>query len=298
MSIKNISIRGVFVFILLCLIWGYNWVVMKQAVPATGPVQFAMIRTAVGALVLFVFAALLRKPICPQAIPWMVLLGLTQTTGFTSFSVLALLQGGAGKTSVLTFIMPFWVMMLSWPILGERVRGWQWLPVLCAMLGLVCILDPFHLHANLLSMLFAVFGGISWACSVIVAKQIQKRHVGLDLLSVTAWQMLFGAIPILVLGLFFPAQPIHWTLNYAAQMIFSVVFANALGWLMWLYVLQKVSANLASMSMLIVPVVAMLSAWIQLGERPVGQEMTGMVLILFSLVMVSVMKVAKPDIKQ
>jgi drug/metabolite transporter (DMT)-like permease len=43
------------------------------------------------------------------------------------FQTWALVEGGPGKTAVLIFTMPIWTLLLAWPILGERVRGKQWL---------------------------------------------------------------------------------------------------------------------------------------------------------------------------
>ena len=41
----------------------------------------------------------------------------------------ALVDGGPGKTSILVFTMPVWVLLMGWPALGERVRGLQWVAV-------------------------------------------------------------------------------------------------------------------------------------------------------------------------
>ena len=46
---------------------------------------------------------------------------------------MALAGGGAGRTSVLVFTMPFWTMLMAWPVLHERVRGTQWLAVAFAL---------------------------------------------------------------------------------------------------------------------------------------------------------------------
>ena len=54
----------------------------------------------------------------------------------------ALESGGAGKTSVLTYTMPFWLLLLAWAFLGERLRGVQWLAVALALAGLVLVLEP------------------------------------------------------------------------------------------------------------------------------------------------------------
>ena len=181
--------------LLLSVIWGYNWVVMKLALTDIGAFQFGAIRTFFGALVLLVTLKVLRKPLKPMHLRMTVLLGLLQTAGFTGLIIWALVEGGAGKTAVLSFTMPFWVMILAWPLLGEKLRGMQWLTALLSVSGLVFILEPWNLHGGLLSNFLAVFAGICWAVAVILAKKLHQRAPELDLLSFTGWQMLFGSLP-------------------------------------------------------------------------------------------------------
>ena len=51
----------------------------------------------------------------------------------------ALHDAGAGKVSVLTYTMPFWLLLLAWSFLGERLRGVQWLAVVLSFAGLVLV---------------------------------------------------------------------------------------------------------------------------------------------------------------
>ncbi|MDR2876186.1 MAG: EamA family transporter [Methylobacillus sp.] len=279
--------RAFAALIVLALIWGYNWVVMKIALHYSTAAQFAALRTFGGGLFLLMLMAAMRKPLRPREIPSTIVLGLLQTTGFTGFIIWALVQGAAGKTSVLTFTMPFWVLVLAWPLLGERIRGMQWLAVPLALCGLMLILQPWHLHGSLASMSLAVLAGISWALSVVYHKRLTRRVPNLDLLSFTTWQMLFGSVPIVLFALCDFDQPIDWTPSYTAAILFSVVLANALGWLAWLYALQRLPAGVASMTSMLIPVIAVLSSWAQLGERPDLAEAVGMALIIGALLVIS-----------
>jgi drug/metabolite transporter (DMT)-like permease len=271
----------------LAVIWGYNWVVMKVALQYSTASQFAAMRTFGGAIFLLGLMAVMRKPLRPREVPSTIILGLLQTTGFTGFIIWALVEGGAGKTSVLSFTMPFWVLLLAWPMLGERIRGLQWGAVLLALAGLLSILQPWHLQGSKVSMALAVLAGVSWALSVIYHKRLTRRVPDLDLLSFTAWQMLFGSIPIVLFALGDIGKPIQWTPTYVVALVYSVLLANALGWMAWLYALQRLPAGVASMSSMLIPVIAVLSAWMQLGERPSLLEATGMLCIAFALLLIS-----------
>jgi drug/metabolite transporter (DMT)-like permease len=273
--------------ILLALIWGYNWVVMKIALRDCGPFTFAALRSMLGALVLFPMLHLKGGSASPpKAIAGIILLGLFQTAGFLGFTFWALVEGGAGKTAVLVYTMPFWVLILARLFLGERIRGAQWLAVLLSITGLLLIFEPWHGPGGLFSQALAVMAGMFWAVSVILAKQLMKREE-IPLLGLTAWQMLFGAIPLVIVAFFVPEGPISWTSSFVAALLYNVIPGNAVAWLLWLYILEKLTAGVAGMGSLIIPVVGVLSAWLQLGERPGAFEAAGMLLIGLALLVLS-----------
>jgi len=271
----------------LAFFWGYNWVVMKRALQFAGVFQFIALRTGIGVVCLFILIAILRKPFKINCLPTLLLLGLLQTSGFTGLLMWALVEGGAGKTAVLTYTMPFWVMLLAWPLLGEKLQGLQWLAAILSAMGIVLIFDPLHLGADQFSMLLAVLSGVCWALAVIVAKKLHQTAPELDLLTLTAWQMLFGSIPILIAAWLIPAPVIQWTPYFIGAVIYNAIFCNALAWLLWLYALQRLQAGVASMTSMLAPVVGVIAAWMQLNEVPNHGELWGMLLIGLALLLIS-----------
>ncbi|MDI3515000.1 MAG: hypothetical protein PWP40_2229 [Rhodocyclaceae bacterium] len=270
----------------LSLIWGYNWVVMKQVIQYVDPFDFSAIRTLLGAATLFLVLLALRRPLSLVAARQVILLGVLQTAAFTALIQWALVSGGAGKTAVLVYTMPFWVIPMAWWALGERVRGLQWAAIAIAGCGLVLVLQPWAMGGSAFGNLLAVAGGITWATSAVVAKRMRRDHA-FDLLSLTAWQMLFGAIALCVLAALHPSRPIDPTPYFFGALAFNAVLATGLAWLLWLYVLQKLSTGMAGLSALGVPLIGALAGWIELGERPNAVEFTGMVLIVGALALIS-----------
>lgn len=269
-------------FAVLGLIWGYNWVVMKLALQYSGPLEFAALRVGFAVLLLFALLLVLRAPLKPRYIGLTALLGLFQTTGFVGLMSWALEFGEAGKSAVLAYTMPFWVILLGWPFLGERLRGWQWPAVVMALFGLVLVLEVWGDGGGILSSLLALGAGAAWAVSVVIVKKIPVNGRN-ELLSLTTWQMVFGFIPLGAAALLMPEQPIEWTAYFVGALIFNVVGGTALAMLLWLYILQRLPAIVSGLSSLIVPVIGVIAAWLQLGERPSLAEGGGIVLILAGL---------------
>ncbi len=276
---------GALALVLLALIWGYNWVVMKVGLEYAQPFTFSALRTFLGALSLFALLVILRRPLRPQAVGATIVIGLLQTTGFVGLLMWALQSGGAGKTSVLVYAMPFWLLLLAWAFLGERVRGVQWFAVGLALAGLVLVLRPWDLRGSFSSAL-AVAAGLSWAASAVVVKRLQKRRQ-VDLLSLTTWQMLFGSLPLLLIAaLSWQGSP-EWSAPFVWALAYNVILGNALAWFLWLYALRKLSAGAAGIGTLATPVIGVAAAWLQLGERPTAGEAAGMALIVAALAVVT-----------
>ena len=271
--------------LLLALIWGYNWVVMKVAVRYADPFVFAAMRTFFSAVILFALMAVLGRKLRPVAIWWMVLIGVLQT-GFISLSMVALTVGAAGKVSVLVYTMPFWLLLLAWIVLGEHLRGVQWLAVILALAGFLLILSPWHLRGLTATML-AVGAGLSWACSGIAIKALdRRRHV--EVLSLTTWTMLVSSIPLVVVSIWTWDGGPFWSGSFIAALTYNVLLANAVAWFLWLYSLRTLPTGLAGFGTLAIPVVGVLSAWLQLEEVPGIFEALGMACIVGALAVLTV----------
>jgi drug/metabolite transporter (DMT)-like permease len=268
--------------VLLALIWGYTWPVMKVMLTYADPFPYAAMRTLLAGLVLVACLPLFHRPLRPKALGMTALLGVLQTAGFLGLMTWALQGEGAGKTAILTYTMPFWLLLMAWVSLGERLKGFQWVAVGVALVGLILVLAPWEMTGGS-SPFLAIGGALCWAASAIVAKLLRKRHE-VDLLSLTAWQLLLGSIPLVVVAGAVWSPPV-WSGTFIAGLAFTVLFGNCLAWILWLFILSALPAGTAGLGMLLTPVIGIIASWIQLGERPGGIEGLGMLLIVGALLL-------------
>lgn len=271
---------------LLALLWGYNWVVMKVAMQYIGPMDFAALRGVLGAVLLFCLLWAVGAPFKPKYVGKTIVLGLFQTAGFVGLISWALNIGAAGKSAVLAYTMPFWVIVFGWPFLPDRLRGWQWPAAGLILVGLVLVLDLSADVPDTTSSLLALGAGVSWAISVIVFKKIPVESRN-ELLSVTAWQMVFGMVPLVLVACLTDERPIIWSGYFIGALAYNAIGGMAIATLLWLYILQRLPATISGLNALAVPVVGVVAAWIQLGERPSAAEGTGMLLILSGLTLLT-----------
>jgi len=267
---------------LLAVVWGYNWVVMKVALTYSPPFPFAAMRAAGAAVLLFGLLSVMRKPLRPPAPGRMVLLALFQTVGFVSLTSFALYTGHAGKTAILAYTMPFWVLVLAVPVLGERVTRGKAVAGGLGFAGLLLILSPWRAHPTFVSTLLAAGAGLDWAIAVMIAKKI-PAHGTWDLLALNAWQTLVGCGPLVAAAFLVPAGPVHWSIPFDLALVYNIVLGTSLAWFLWLFILSRLPAGLSGLASLVIPVVGILAAWLQLGERPGLWEGAGVIAVITGL---------------
>ncbi len=135
-------------------------------------------------------------------------------------------------------------------------------------------------------MFLAIAGGFCWALGTVLSKrQFQGGQV--SLLSLTAWQMLFGTLGLIALALFIPERSIVWAPELIAAVLYNGLLSSGLAWLLWSFIVNRLPAHVAGVSSLAIPVMGVGFAWLFLGERPSLSEGIGIVLIVAALVAVN-----------
>jgi drug/metabolite transporter (DMT)-like permease len=274
--------RAILALILMSFIWGYNWALVKEAMRYSSPFDFSAIRTLGGGVILLGVLAWNGRSLRPRSVPMTFLVGVLCTTFSVGFATWALVEGGAGKMAILVYAMPFWLILMAWPLLGERPRGGQWLAMILAMAGLTLLVEPWSYRGDFFPSLLAVLSGLSWAASAVVTKRMDRKG-DLDVLSLSAWQALFGGLFLVAIGLIVPSEPIRWTSWFAGVMVYTVILTSAVAVLMWFYVLKVLPAGVAGLGSLATPVLGLYFAHAMLGERLSFWEGCGGVLILSAL---------------
>ena len=277
------QILSIIGLVILSLIWGINIPIMKIALNYADPAEFAFLRNFFGSVILFGILLFLKKPIIIKEAPKLIILGFFQTAAFTGFLTWALLEGGASKTAILVFTMPLWVSLLSWPLLKERLSSQQWLAAGIGLLGIVIIFNPLNISNNIFSCYLALASGFSWACGIILSKKIHYNYPNLDLLTMTAWQMLWGSIPLFIIIFFSVSEAIIWTNFFIGITLFNIIFVNAVAYVLWFFALKHLKASSVSILSLITPIAGAISAWFLLDEFPNNPEKIGYIFLLLGI---------------
>ena len=278
--------NAVLVLALLSIIWSYNWVVMKQVLQWTGPFEFAAWRGALGAVVLFVLLLVRRESLQPPPLLPLLLIGIAQTLGFQALVQWALVDGGAGKTALLAYTMPFWVVGVTWLVLREPPSRPQGIAVAIALAGLVLLLEPWKNLGDTGSSLMAIGAGLCWAIGTVLSKRlfVQGRA---SILSLSAWQMAVGAVGLIVVAWIVDEPGVQWTGGFIAALAYNAILASGIAWVLWSYIVDRLPMTVSGLSSLVIPILGVFFAWAVLAEAPSPAEWAGIALLAVALATVA-----------
>jgi drug/metabolite transporter (DMT)-like permease len=270
----------------ITLAWGINWVMVKVGVESAPPLVFNAERTWLAAVALFAFQIAGRRLEWPSSWQAVIVTGLFQTAINFGASTMAVAYGGAGRAAALAFTMPFWTLLFAWIVLGERVRGAQWIAIAFAAVGLTFLIEPWNWQGSLVPKLWAVLSGCGWGAGAVTSKYYLKT-TKMDVSTLITWQMLAGAIMLTPLAFLQSSAPVPWSTNHVVALFYVGVISTALGVLIWTEVLHFLPAGVASLNLFATLLIAIVSSRLVFGERFTASEWTGIACLVAGLAIVT-----------
>jgi drug/metabolite transporter (DMT)-like permease len=273
---------SIIVIVGLSIIWGYHWAVMKIGLAYCGAMTYSAIRCLVAAPLILAVAKLRGARL--RLVSWRaaILVGLIQTAGNFGIGAIAVKFGEAGRSAVLTYTMPFWVLLLSFLFLGDKAGPRRWIAASLAMAGTMLVAFAGG-RAQLAPVLLAVLAGLLWASGLLLYQHFLRRHAD-DPTVFAGWQLLFGGIGMLAGVPFLPGETaIQWTLPFIGALAYTTFLATAIAVYLWFLLISRLEAGVVALGILLAPAIGLASSWIQLGERPPPVEALGLGIILFAI---------------
>ncbi|MDQ2659425.1 MAG: EamA family transporter [Verrucomicrobiota bacterium] len=266
------QIRIALAFATLCLVWSSTWLVIKVGLEDLPPISFAAIRFLI-AFVVLVAVSIGRVPLLPKTrADWLLL----AFTGVIMFSVnYGLLFWGelnvsSGLAAVLQATIPVFGMLFAhWLLPAEPLRWHQVGGAALAISGVALICSKLFGHGGHLAFFGGVgiaLGGAGAAFSNVLLK---RRALELAPAMIAGWQMIFGTVPLLSLGLFLEGNPLrfHWTGRAIFCLLYLAVIGSSLTFLLLYWLLPRIPVNNLQTISLITPPGAVIFGWLLGGER-------------------------------
>jgi drug/metabolite transporter (DMT)-like permease len=179
---------------------------------------------------------------------------------------LAVLYIPSGHASVLAYTMPLWVALIGFAIFGQRLTGRLLAAILIGAAAVVALMVPnFTSYAHAPAGLFwGLFAGFCWAVGTFIVKRTSWPGMGLSL---TFWQVVISLPPILLGALLIDDLPTHWPSTQAlVATIYTGAVPMALGTAAWFALVKLLPAQVAGLSAIAIPIVAIVSGVLILHE--------------------------------
>jgi drug/metabolite transporter (DMT)-like permease len=274
----------------LTLAWGFNWTAMKVALTEVPPWTFRTLCLGFGSAVLFLALRAGGQRLAVPAGQWprLAMLAFFNITCWNVLIAFGMTMIASGRAAILAYTMPALAIPLSMWILGERLTLRRLVGLALGMAGLGLVLGEasFGSGSAPTGSLLVLGAAASWALGVV----LQKRFpMAMPAGPYSAWIMLLGGVPIFACALAFDDFGVLGTVGFwpALGIVYNVLVAFAWAHWAWIKLATSVSVTVFSLSMLVIPVVGVISGMLFLGERPSWAEYAALALVLGSLVSVA-----------
>ena len=269
--------------ILLCLIWGFNFVVMKTANFYFSPELFVTYRFGLGAIILVATIFFLKLPAPPKNLwGWILLSAIFQISIGTILCQYSFRFLPAGLVSMLNYTMPVWVSILAYFFLKEPLTKKKICGIILSVIGVAFLMNV-NVGGKFSAMLIPLAAALAWAIGNVIMKAKLSK---LNPMVLTTWQMTVGAILLAIYTFTFGEIEVRWTLTSALCLLYNGVIASSLAFFLWAYILYNMEASKASISVLGVPVVGVLGGVIFLSEPLTIFMIFGMLMVLGGIFLV------------
>jgi drug/metabolite transporter (DMT)-like permease len=291
----------VFVWLLLCIIWGTTWIFIKIGLHDLPPITFAAARFILSVLILVPLITVLKFEMPRSSAQWK----LIALTGFLQFSVNYSLVFWSeqyitsGLADVLQAMITVFGLLLAWVFLPtESITQRKILAVTLGIVGVAVIfidqlrVESFWAFAGCVAIVVGAYAAAQ--ASILIKAQGTEMHPA----SLVFAQMIFGLPAIIVYALVVEGNPISF--NWSLRAIICIVYLSVLGTIaaFWLYywLLKRVESTKAMMISLVTPLLAVIIGAATIGETLPPQTFAGGMLIIASIGLI-VMKGRSSDAK-
>lgn len=279
--------------ILTAVMWGVNFSVVKFALAEIPPLAFNGVRFVVASATMLLLASATGHNLRFQRkhMVYLIGLGLLGNTAYQLFFILGIARTTADNAALILATVPAWVALIG--TLGgvERVQFQGWLGVLLSLFGIALIIAggnrqtefPFG-GATLAGDVLILAGTLCWASYTLLVRPIMRHYSSA---SVTSVSTTIGTIPLVMFAI-----PALIQLDFAdvstsawLAVVASGIFGIALAYFFWNNGVSRLGSARTSLYSNLTPPVALLTAWLWLGEILTPQQWGGAVLALLGVVL-------------
>ncbi|MGH2898278.1 MAG: DMT family transporter, partial [Solirubrobacteraceae bacterium] len=270
-------------------IWGVNFSVVKFGTSLVDPLAYNGVRISIAAAVLCVIVWVGRTPLPPaRTILALLALGVLGNGIYQYFFIEGIARTRASDAALVVAATPAFIAIISRVRGIERVTTRGVLGIALSVSGIALVVlgtaRATDGRASLIGDLLVLLGSAAWAIFTVLLKPYTERVDGIQLSAFTmaggALTFLAVASPAIVAASWSTMPPLGWV-----AIAFSAVFALVIAYYFWYRGVRVIGPTRTAMFSNLQPVIAVLMAWVLLGETPTAWQCVGAASIMTGLLL-------------
>jgi O-acetylserine/cysteine efflux transporter len=275
--------RDLFLTLAVVLVWGLNYVFIKQVLVALPPLLVVALRYALIALPLLPFV---KRP--PIPLRWLAAYGIILGTLHHGGLFVGMYAGlSAGLASLVIQTNVFFTAIFAWALFKERIGLWPTVGMGLAASGLALIAFNTGQTGTFLGFTLVLASVMFWSVATMITRHASRSATGpVDPLSFMVWASVFPLLPTFALSLLMegPSRIVAGFAGLSISVLTGLAFitygSTLFGFVVWNRLIATYGATRTSQFSLLVPIVGMVSAAVFAGETltPLKEIAAGLVI--------------------
>lgn len=278
----------IFIWLILCLIWGTTWLFIKIGLEDLPPIGFAAARFILAVLILAAVIKIQKIPLPKGGAEWRLIAftGVLQFSFNYSTVFWAEQHISSGLAAVLQAMIPVFGLLLAWIFLpDERITKLKIFAVCLGVAGVAVIfieqlrVDTWAAFAGCAAIVVGAYCAAQ--ASILIKAKGGKMHPA----AMVFGQMICGLPLIVLYSLLQEGSPLSYRWSWRA--IICLLYLTVIGTIaaFWLYylLLSRIESTKAMMIALVTPLIAVIMGWVFLGETLPIETFAGGALIMASI---------------
>jgi drug/metabolite transporter (DMT)-like permease len=276
--------QGLLALATVVLSWGLIWPVHKAILESLPPPWLVALRSVIGTLVLIAVAVLRRRLVIPRRadLPVVLSIALLHMVGFALLTTWGLQRVSTGRSVMLAYTTPLWVIPAARVFLGERLTARRLAGATAGLLGLAVLFNPLAFDwsdgASVLGNGAILLAALLWAASIVHIRRHRWQATPFELVP---WELLLATAALfptaLVSG---PLPPVEWNAKLIAMLLYAGAIGMGLTYWASATASRLLPATTTSVGLLATPVVSIVLATVWLSEPVTWPLAVAVVLIL------------------
>ncbi len=277
--------RQLLLLVLLTIIWGLNWPVMKIGIENFPPLTFRVVSLWMGLAIILVIARCMRQSLRIERRYWgqVAMLTFFNTLAWYGLTIIAIPMLSSGRAAILGYTMPIFSAVLGSLFFKDQLPRRAWLGVAAALLGVMLLLwhEMASMGSRPIGVVLMLIAAVCWAYGT---QKMRRSDIPTPTITLSFWMVLSATVVLSVLSVLLEREQWHApdAVTWGA-ILFNAFLALAFAQVVWFFLARTLPPIASTLSVMLIPVIGVFSGAWWLGEILHWQDWTAVALMVVAI---------------